>query len=476
MMKDSVSKQGSQLNINIWPKQASFINSDDIDEIFYGGAAGGGKSEALLLFGMKRRLKYAGSLGIIFRRKITDLEKSLIMRSHKIYPLAGGKYNGQKHQWTFPNGAVQQFGFCDKESDVYDHQSAEYLDMCFDESTHFTYFQFSYLTTRVRSAVPGVKALVRSASNPGNIGHIWHKKRYITPGLIQKKWFNEDEKKWMSFIPAFLEDNPALYENDPNYEHRLKVVGEKKFRALRYGDWDVFEGQYFNEWDSTPGMTVLRNPWVPQKHTLKFLSLDWGYASPACVHWWDILPSGRVIVYRELYTTKRHPKELARDILLLSPESEEYTFLYAPPEIWGKEIEKEGGGEPIAELMGGVLGQRIKMAKANNARIPGWMKLRSYLAKAPDGRPWLQISPTCENTIRTVPEQIHDENKPEDLDTDAEDHAADSLRYGAVGLNEVPQTIMSPYRSFDEVFSGVRKDGNERMTALPIGGHSGYGI
>lgn len=472
----SVYRKGKELHCNIWPKQKQFLDADHIDEIFYGGAAGGGKSEAILLFKLKRRTNIPGSLGITFRRKLPDLEKSLIIRSQKIFPLVGAKYNAVKHQWKFPNGAIEQFGFCLRDGDVYDHQTAEYQDMAFDELTHFTQHQYAYLTTRVRSAIPGVKALIRSASNPGNVGHVWVKKRFIEPAKLQKVWWDEEEKKHLSFIPALLDDNPSLWMNDPNYGDRLKIVGEKKYKALRFGDWEIFEGQFFNEWDPRPGYGELTKVRKPEKHHIKFISMDWGYANPACILWWEVTPSGRVYIYRELYITKLTPKNLALEILKLCPDDEEYTFLYAPPEIWGKEIEKEGGGKTIQEEMQDVLKNRIVMEKANNARVPGWNKCRQYLMLAPDGFPWLQLSPNVKNLLRTLPAMVHDEHSPEDMDTDGEDHACDAMRYGAVSLGVIPEHIITPRESFmDKVFHRNDQNGLYLPTGSGLSGRSGYG-
>lgn len=467
----SIWKDKSGLHLNIWPKQGQFLNADHIDEIFYGGAAGGGKSEALLHFALKRRMQFPGTLGIIFRRKFPDLKKSLILRSRSIFPLVGAKYNETNHEWKFPNGSVQMFGFCKTDGDVYDHQSAEYADMCFDELTHFTEFQFGYLTTRCRSSKPGVKALIRSASNPGNIGHLWVKERYVDPSLKHKVWFNEEEKKHITFISSLIDDNPSLRLNDPTYEHRLRILGEKKFQALRYGNWELFEGQYFDEWNKD--LHVLKKERVPDTHSRKFLSMDWGYANPAAIYWYEITPSGRVFVYRELYTSRRTNKQLANDILMLCPDIEDYEGIYIPPELFGKKVEKEGGGETYAEEMESVLKNRIPILKANNARVPGWIKVRQYLGLAQDGFPWVQINPSCRNLIRTLPMMIHDELNVEDLDTDGEDHAPDSLRYGIVGLNEIPKTIITPTRSFiDTVFA---PKGEEHVSRIHMPGRSGYG-
>lgn len=466
--------KSGKLQVNIWPKQHQFLSAENIDEIFYGGAAGGGKSEALLHFALQRRLKYPKTLGIIFRRKFPDLQKSLILRSKNYYGLAGGKYNESKHEWKFPNGSVQMFGFCKTDGDVYDHQSAEYHDMGFDELTHFTEFQFGYLTSRCRSSMPGVKALIRGASNPGNIGHLWVKKRYIEPSKTNKIWYHAEEHKQMTFISSLLDDNPSLRLNDPTYEHRLRILGEKKFQALRFGNWDVFEGQYFDEWDGGFGMSEMSSPRVPEKHHRKFLAMDWGFANPACVLWFEVTPTGRIFVYRELYTSRRTNKQLAADILMMCPDEEKYEGIYLPPELFGKKAEKEGGGETYVEEMQSVFGPRMACLKANNARIPGWIKVRQYLSKAQDGMPWLQISPVCKDLIRTLPMQIHDEDHPEDLDTDAEDHAVDALRYGVVGLNEIPRALVTPTSFIDQIFGRSNEEANA-PARIPMTGRGGYG-
>lgn len=475
---DAVRREGNEIKINIFPKQAEFLQSD-CDDVLYGGAAGGGKSFAILLFCLKRRMEHPGSVGIAFRRTFPELDKSLILESRRMYPLVGAKWNEAKKCWTFPNTSVQYFGYCEKDGDVYNHQSAQYHDMCFDEATHFTQFQFSYLTSRCRSTLTApdgspVKALIRLASNPGGVGHGWIFDRYIKPWNGMKKWRDEVTQKTMTFIPARIVDNPVLCEVDPGYYNRLRELPEKKFLALAEGRWDVFEGTYFTEWSEK---CVLRQHKKPADSTIKFLSLDWGFADPACVLWWEVTPHGRLFVYRELYTTRRSPKELAKDILDMSPPEEEYQYLAASPEIWGKRIETENGGETIQELLQSGLGDRIFMQKANNARVPGWLKIREFLKEAPDGFPWMQVSPRCSNLIRTMPTMIHDEKSPEDISADCEDHACESLRYGIMSLDFVPRATQSPYMSGYEKIFGTKEPGHRPANGdITIPGRSGYGL
>lgn len=384
----------------------------------------------------------------------------------------GGKYNSQSHQWRFPNGSIQEFGHMEHEHTVHDYQSAQYHDICFDEASHFSEFQIRYMFSRCRSAIPNVRALIRLASNPGGVSHGFLKRRYVEPYKKNKIWTDPETEHTLTFIPAKLRDNPALMENDPGYEKRLRGLPEKQRRALLDGDWSVFEGQFFNEWNEA--LHVLPRPHMPSVYTQKLISLDWGFAAHAAVYWHEITPMGRVFTYRELYVTLRAPKELGQDIMDLTPAEEEgFRGVYLPPELFGKKVELEDGGVPIATLMTEVLGRRFVIQKANNARIAGWTKMREYMAMAPDGLPWWQISPACKNLIRTLPDMIYDETKVEDMNTDGEDHPADAVRYGLMATNQIPKTILAPHGVFDKIYG--KSSERSLSSAIPMRGKSGYG-
>lgn len=473
-MPSIVEKIDGEVRVNMFPRQHEFISSE-VDDAFYGGALGGGKSVALLLFSVLRRVRYPMSHGIILRRTFRQLENSIILESHKIFPQFGAVYNEQKKRWTFPNGSIQNFGYCERDGDVFNYHSDNYDDMCFDESSHFNQFQFTYLTSRCRTSIPGCKALIRSASNPGNVGHDFFNKRYIIPSKTQKIWTDPATKKTMTFISAKVTDNPALMENDPGYLERLRELPEKKYLALAEGRWDVFEGVYFSEWNER--LHVLPYNRVPDTFTKKFISLDWGFADPACALWWEVTPMGRAFIYRELYVTKLHPTELAEKIISLSPEYEKYDYLCASPEIWGKSADLKEGGETIHQMMSRAFGPRIEMIKAMNARVPGWLKMREWMSMAPDGRPWLQISPSCENLVRTIPGAIHAEPpaNPEDINEDCEDHALESARYGAVSLMNIQRGEAHPGMSGYERIFGKNGDQSSNVSFIPPMGRSGYG-
>lgn len=470
-----ITRVGDAVKIQIFKKQHQFIESE-CDDVFFGGAAGPGKSYGLLLYKLKRRLKYPNTHGILLRRSFPDLERSLIRESHKIYPSFGARYNDQKHLWKFPNGSIERFGHLKDDKSVYEHRSAEYHDIGFDEASLFTEFQITYMLSRNRSTMRNVKAQMRLASNPGGVGHGFLKRTFVEPHKIQKIWTDPVTQRTRTFIPALLTDNPALMKNDPGYRYRLMALPEKQRMALLEGRWDVFEGQFFTEFDPRPGGThVSLDPIEPDPYSLKWLSGDWGYASPAAFYWHELLPIGRVHTYRELYITQRSPKELAMDILNLSPSKETYKHLLLPPEVFGKKIELEGGGETIADLMAKVFQSRLPLDKANNARVPGWMKMREYMKLAQDGRAWWYISSACKNLIRTLPDMIHDEKNPEDLDTKAEDHAPDGARYGLVGLNQLPTNTFFPFRSNYEKIFGISTVDSDHMRHLPLPtGKAGY--
>jgi hypothetical protein len=206
-------------------------------EGFYGGAAGGGKSEVLLMDPVSKGFtNYAEFHGIIFRRTFRQLDESLIPRAKKMYGWSGNEALGAKYN---------------DDDHAHDHQTAEYNYAAFDELTHFTEYQYVYITTRVRSSKKGLPAYVRSASNPGGLGHTWVYHRFVKHAegghvLINMTLENGKQTKLM-FIPAKLTDNPVLMEEDPDYVNRLHLLPPNELRALLYGDWHAYAGQVFTE-------------------------------------------------------------------------------------------------------------------------------------------------------------------------------------------------------------------------------------
>ncbi|MBQ2742907.1 MAG: phage terminase large subunit [Oscillospiraceae bacterium] len=212
------------MDLNITPKQKQFIDAE-ASEVLFGGAAGGGKSFAQLIDALLFALKYPGSKQMILRRTFPELEKSLIRVACDIYPRSIFKYNYSKHVGRFENGSIIDFAYCDKESDVYKYQSAEYDVIRFDELTHFTDYMYTYLISRVRGT-NGYPKQIKSSTNPGGVGHSWVKSRFIDVGPPNS------EHDGKIFIPAMVQDNVFLMESDPGYVKRLEKLSEKDKQAL----------------------------------------------------------------------------------------------------------------------------------------------------------------------------------------------------------------------------------------------------
>jgi phage terminase large subunit len=406
------------------------------DEVLYGGAAGGGKSEAIVWDAVSFCMENPNVKVSIFRRTFPELEKSIILRFLERVPRPWYTYNQQKYRVYFENDSILEFNHCQHETDVFRYQSAEYDRIYFDELTHFTEYVYQYLRSRLRTTKKHIHPQLKSASNPGNIGHLWVKKRFLDegkPGEMMRRIDAETETPYTTmFIPARVYDNKFIMDNDPSYIKRLTQLPEDERRALLDGDWDVFQGQFFKEWRYESHVV---EPFTIPRGWKKFRAMDWGYRNPACVVWIAIDPEKRMYVYRELYVTETTDEDLAKQIKKLTPKDELIDYTVADPSLWSiTQFEK---GESLAYRFSKA---GVPLIKGDNNRMSGSSTFHSYLRiDERDNKPSMMFFNTCYNCIRTIPSLVHSRKRPEDVDTEGEDHAYDAVRYGLMAHPLAPQ-------------------------------------
>lgn len=412
------------MDIEITEKQERFINSEAFETLF-GGAAGGGKSYGQLVDGFLYALEYPKSKQIIFRRTYPDLEKSLIRASLEFYPKEVADYNTSKHTWKFKNGSIIDFGYIDNEKDVYQYQSAEYDVIRFDELTHFTEYMYVYMISRCRGANKYPKG-IKSSTNPGGIGHGWVKERFVElgePNVIHEVALENGDKTTRIFIPSLIQDNPFLLESDPNYLSRLENLPEKEKKALLYGDWDIFDGQYFTEFRRDIHVCT---PFEIPKEWRRFRTRDYGL--DMCATYWIALDwKMNAYVYKELYESNLIVSEAAKKINNMTDE--QIYCDYAPPDLWNRNKDTGKSTQDIFAENGQFL------TKADNNRVSGWLAVHEWLKIIDDEQGQktskLKIFSNCTNLIRTLPQLQHDEKNPNDVANEPHEitHAPDALRY-----------------------------------------------
>ena len=312
----------------IWtpqPKQIEFLQRGEY-EAFYGGAAGGGKSDSLLMEAL-RQVHIPHYRGLIIRKTYPQLSE-LIDRSGELYPQAfpGAKFNEGKYVWKFPSGAKIYFGSMQYAKDKIKYQGKRYDFIGFDELTHFTYDEYAYLFSRNRPSGPGTRVYMRATGNPGGVGHGWVKSRFITAAppktTIWEKYKIEtpdgkqlEMKRNRIFIPSSVFDNQELLKNNPEYLASLAMLPESEKRALLYGDWDSFNGQVFKEWRDDPAGYESRrfshviNPFEIPSHWQVVRGFDFGYAKPFSVGWYAVDEKGVMYRIAEYYGCTGTPNE-----------------------------------------------------------------------------------------------------------------------------------------------------------------------
>jgi len=481
---------------------------DTVFEALGGGAAGGGKTDlGILLPCIRQFVEHPKFKALIMRRTHPDIEKEIAPRQHEWYSPQGATYHETKKRWKFPSGAIVQNGHAEREQDVRKYDSAEYNYILWDESTHFTGFQYLYLSfTRCRSASPDLPAFVRSFTNPGNIGHQFFKKRFIDPCPGGNKIVKDKVTKVKRiFIPFLGADNPHLLINDPTYLQRLEALPEIEKRAKLYGDWNSYEGQVFSEFrvyrladEPENAQHVIHLPEGARGYDLhrvvphwwpKILCVDWGWSAMTFAIWAAISPSGRLYVYRTWAWTKTAIKIWGRELANLSrmgqPELEE--VFEGRYDVRMGDKDRIGGKNMIHEYLRWIPKPKLQLAMhefdaelANRIlRIYGEEKYYEYLDmfRPPEPEtnlPKLQIlshgpeGRENKELIDVIPSCIPDENDIEDVAQFDGDDPYEALRLATKSAHrfvDVSKEEMKRRERLNNIYEKAKIATSEAQTA-----------
>jgi len=453
-------------------------------EVFYGGARGGGKTEASIGDWLQHSDQWGeNAIGLFVRRTLTQL-KEVIARTKVLFPKVGGKFNEQKSMWTMANGARLYFAHLERDSDAENYQGWNLTRLYVEEATNFPNpSPIMKLKACLRSGV-GVPVGMRLTGNPGGPGHKWVKERYIDPAPEGYKVIRESEDIEVGgemvhveldrvFIPAKLTDNQMLLRSNPAYVLQLRSVGsEALVRAWLNGDWSIIDGVFFDCFSYS--QHVLDRTWAAKipagAHC--FRAMDWGSARPFCVGWYALsdgswgLPEGALLKYREWYGASGPNKGLKMEVEgvaagILQRETEDRLTLWncvADGQIFARD-----GGPSIGERFAAA---GVTWRRADKERLAGWQEVRNRLIGNEAG-PGLFLLDCCEATIDQLQTCQHEDLNSEDLDTDAEDHALDELRYACMSrprterlIEKKPERLVLP--PWSVTFNQVLKMNTER--------------
>ena len=422
--------------------QTRFLAATE-QEVLYGGAAGGGKSYSLVADPV-RYFNNPHARMLLVRRSTEEL-RELISVSKQLYPQAipGIRFMERDKTWVAPNGATLWMSYLDRDDDVMRYQGQAFNWIGFDELTQWpSPYAWNYMRSRLRSTkASGLPLYMRATSNPGGPGHQWVKRHFIDPSTPDQPFWATDENGevicWpkghtregeplfkRKFIPATLFDNPYLSE-DGMYEANLLSLPEHQRRQLLEGDWDINEGAAFPEFNRRIHVV---DPYDIPSNWVRFRACDYGYGSYTGVVWFAVVPgSEQLIVYRELYVSKIIATDLADMILDIEGE-EKIKYGVLDSSLWHN---RGDTGPSLAEQMI-MKGCRWKPSdRSKGSRVAGKNELHRRLQVDEfTEEPRLVIFSNCVNLISQLPSIPLDKRNPEDVDTNAEDHLYDALRYG----------------------------------------------
>jgi phage terminase large subunit len=436
------------LNFTPYQKQIQFFKSTK-RYVAYGGARGGGKSWAARTKAVLLAMNYTGIQIIILRRTLKEL------RENHVLPLMIllkdiAKYNAEAKEFLFPNGSRIVLGYCQAESDVLQYQGQAYDVIFMEEATQFTEFQFNaMMETNRSSGMMKVKFSPRMyfTCNPGGVGHTWVKRLFI-----DRDYRNKERAENYDFIPSTVYDNKYLMTNNPEYVENLENLPEMRKRAMLYGDWDSFEGQYFDEFDRN--IHVIEPFDIPERWR-RYITLDYGLDMLAA-YWIAVDYQGKAYVYKELYQSGLIISEAAKAIKDMTTETIYQTL--APPDLWNRRQET---GKSAAQLF---QENGVYLMQSDNNRVQGWYNLKEWLKPYKDEQEittaHLVICKNCVNLIRTIPQLQCDSKNPNDVASDPHEltHAPDAIRGFVAGRPYPPKMAAERPRETLLDKLGIHKD------------------
>ena len=439
----------------LYPKQVQFINSKAKYTLF-GGARGGGKSFVVRIDATGKALKYPGCQILLLRKTYPELYNNhirplqIFLRSYHQDPNERiAEYKDNRKEFIFPNGSRIVLGTCDNDREVDKHHGQSYDIIYFEEAQMMPkeHYDRIKLSNRLSGFIPleyNFKPIQRFSGNPGNVGHQWLKEMFI-----DNPETNITESDY-EFIPSLVFDNEYLMENNPEYVSELENLPEKLKRAMLYGDWDAFEGQFFDDFDRD--IHVIDPFPIPTNWRI-YRTRDYGLDMLAA-YWIAVSPDNFAYVFKELYRENLIVSEAARQINEMTTEP--IYMDIAPPDLWNRHPETGKSAADIFREYGHFL------TKASNDRVNGWLAVKEWLKVIKDDqgqmRPRLRIFKNCHNLIRTLPLLVHNPKKPNDCLTEPHEitHAPDALRYFCSSWTFAPQ--YNPEQSFkDEIIEWVNK-------------------
>lgn len=468
----------ANVTINYQPtEKQKLFHASKANEILYGGAAGGGKTKAIIMDALFRCLQSPGTTACIFRRTFRELEDTDIKEAMASYPDGLAKYNAGRHEFQLVNGSKILFRHCENEADRFKYSGIEIQFLYFDELTSFEQTIYDFIKTRLRAKKSlGCVPIIRSASNPGNIGHGWVKKMFVDAGpymsIQEQQIYSETLHKTRTirtqYIPALAMENPFITED---YIFELEQKPEALRNALLNGDWDSFEGQVFKEFINDP------NHYLDRIHTHviapfnipldwpRFFAFDHGFSKPFSCQWWALDYHGRAYLYREWYGCKPRQANVGIEITpvqiadgIIEREQDEIRNNLTVLRVADPAIFDKSRGDSVADQMApGYMGRKrgVVFSKGDHARIAGKMQVHERLRFDDTDRPMMYVFNTCHDWIRTVPNLPYSAKKPEDIDSEAEDHDYDATRYFFMD-HPISPTKRAPdvYRPFDPFDTG----------------------